>query len=576
MTKWIERKPKQKINKGNDLTSTLCNIRGIKKKEIAEFLTPQRDVLNPATEFKNAEKVAKRIKRAIENDEKIVVSVDNDADGVTATAIIIRYLRERMNKEIPYIFAQRNWGHGIKEQLSFVDGSESDDVDRNENAQRNRELVKESDLLIIVDSSSNDVKACERIVTEYETDIIILDHHEIEKNDKYMKDIGVMLVNPQQKGCRYINKSISGAGVVYKVVGLVEELFDDGLIDTEQYIDLAGVGMYADMMDMSVLENRYLVGQALLNIKNMGLERILKSAKGVNMERLNGDTIGFTIGPLINGTARMGNIQDAIELLLSDEDKEVKRIRLRMHKANEARKAMQKEMSEKFTKDIDTSGKMIFIVTDESSSGFNGLIAQDIAQKYQKPAFVGRLSKGKIMGSARSYGGIKLKTFFNNSELVEFASGHEGALGIGFKESDFEAIQEYIEENMEHIGLRERVQYYDVNIPIDEIPNSIDLIEGFNEITGINCKKIIVRVDDIMIDERKILGSNNNTVKFHTMNEIDLIKFRVDEEYGSELEIMDTISVLGELKWNVFTMFRPNYRVIKTMQIMIDDYKQED
>src|SRR5699024_9815437 len=130
--------------------------------------------------------------------------------------------------------------------------------------------------------------------------------------------------------------------------------------------------------------------------------------------------------------ARMGNIQDAIELLLTDEDKEVKRIRLRMHRANEERKTMQKELAEELMQDVDHSGKMIFVVTDKSASGFNGLIAQDIAQKYQKPVFVGRLKNGEIHGSARTYGGVKLKTFFEDSGLVLYDSGHEGALGIRF------------------------------------------------------------------------------------------------------------------------------------------------
>ena len=570
MQKWIQRKPKTTVNNGSDLLSQLCNIRGIKKDETGDFLTPDRNVLNPATDLKNGVESAERIKKAIENDENIVVSGDNDADGVTSTAIIIRYLRERMEKEIPYIYAERDWGHGIKEQLEVGKKNE----DRNENAERNIDLIKESDLLIIVDSSSNDVDTCEKIINEYGTDVIILDHHPVNKSEKTMKDIGAILVNPQQKGCRYLNKSISGAGVVYKIVGLVEEIFDDGLIDTEKFIDLAGIGIYADMMDMSILENRYIVSKGLLNINNMGVERILKSGKA-DLNRLDGDSIGFTIAPLINGTARMGNIKDAIDLLLSDEDKEVKKIRLRMHKANEKRKAMQKEMSEELVRDADTSGKMIFIVTDKSSKGFNGLVAQEVAQRFQKPVFIGRVFEGQISGSARSFGNVKLRTFFNDSGLVDFASGHEGALGIGFPESHLDLIKEYVEENMDIGKTAERVSMYDVHLDASDAFDAIDLIQSFNQITGINCKKILVRIDSVMVDERKVLGSNNDTIKIKTMDDIDLIKFRVDEEYMEELSVMDSIAVIGELKWNIWKKFRPVYEEIKTMQVMLTDYKLE-
>lgn len=573
--KWIERKPRTNINLGNDLLTKLCNIKGIHKDNVDQFLSPDESVLFPASDMKNSEESAQRIIKAINDDEKIVVSADNDADGVTSTAIIIRYLQERTGYAVPYIYAERDWGHGIAEQIKLKSDEKEND-ERNKNAEHNIKTIKEADLLIIVDSSANDVDTVDKIVNEYGTDVIILDHHGINEADRYMEDVGALMVNPQQRGCKYINKDLSGAGVVFKMVGLIEGVIGDGAIDTDKYIDLAGVGIYSDMMPMDVLENRYIVGQGLLNIKNMGIERILKSAKGVNLNNLDGDTIGFTIGPLINGTARMGNIKDAIDLLLTDEDKEVKRIRLRMHRANEERKELQQQMADELTKDIDTSGKMIFVITDESSSGMNGLIAQDIAQKYQKPAFVGRLKDGEIMGSGRSYGGVKLKTFFNDSGLVEFASGHEGALGIGFKQSQFELIQEHIEEHMEDSGHKEQMFFYDIYLDSSEVLDSIDMIESFNQISGLRSPKVYVRIDDIMVNERAVIGANKNTVKFNTLDDIDLIKFRVDEEYAKEVGLMDSISVVGELKWNEWTKFRPVYEVVRTMQVMVNDYKLEE
>ena len=573
MAKWIQKKPMTKINSGTDLVSQLCNIKGISNEDVTEFLEPSEKSLLPAEDLKNSEEAGNRIIRAIKNGEKVVVSADNDVDGVTSTAIIIRFLQESGLEEVPYIYAERNWGHGIMEQIRVMEETDENEV-RNDNARHNKKVIKESDLLIIVDSSSNDVDTVEEIISEYGTDVILLDHHDINKSDKTMEDIGAILVNPRQKGCRYINKNLSGSGVVYKMVGLINEMMG-GNVDTEKYIDLAGVGIYSDMMRMDEPENRYLVSQALKNIKNMGLERILKSAKAVNMDNMDGDTIGFTIGPLINGTARMGNIKDAIDLLLTDDDKTVKRIRLRMHKANEARKEIQSELVDELTKDVDASGKMVFVITDESSSGMNGLIAQDIAQRYQKPAFVGRLKDGFISGSGRSYGGVKLRTFFNESGLVEFASGHEGALGVGFKESQFDLIEEHIEKNMEDVGQKEKTYFYDIYLDSSEVLDSIDMIQSFNYISGIGAPKAHVRIDNIMVEDRSVIGATKNTVKFSTMDDMELIKFRVDEEYAKEVGIMDSISVVGELKWNEWKKFRPVYEVIRTMQVMVNDYKVE-
>lgn len=573
MAKWIQKKPMTNVNSGTDLVSQLCNIKGIKNEDVTEFLEPSEKSLLPAEDLKNSEEAGNRIIQAIEDGEKVVVSADNDVDGVTSTAIIIRFLQESGLEEVPYIYAERNWGHGIMEQIRILEETDENEA-RNDNARHNKKMIKESDLLIIVDSSSNDVDTVEEIISEYGTDVILLDHHDINKSDKTMEDIGAILVNPRQKGCRYINKNLSGSGVVYKMVGLINEMMG-GNVDTEKYIDLAGVGIYSDMMRMDEPENRYLVSQALKNIKNMGLERILKSAKAVNMDNMDGDTIGFTIGPLINGTARMGNIKDAIDLLLTDDDKTVKRIRLRMHKANEARKEIQSELVDELTKDVDASGKMVFVITDESSSGMNGLIAQDIAQRYQKPAFVGRLKDGFISGSGRSYGGVKLRTFFNESGLVEFASGHEGALGVGFKESQFDLIEEHIEENMEDVGQKEKTYFYDIYLDSSEVLDSIDMIQSFNYISGIGAPKAYVRIDNIMVEDRSVIGATKNTVKFSTMDDMELIKFRVDEEYAKEVGVMDSISVVGELKWNEWKKFRPVYEVVRTMQVMVNDYKVE-
>lgn len=575
MKKWIKRKPRYEINKGKDLLSQLANIRGIPVKQVDDFLMPEESVLKPTRTMKNALETAERIKYAIENDQNIVVSMDNDADGVTSTAIMIRYLKERMDKEIPYIFAERDWGHGIKEQLMTKAESVKNE-ERNENAERNRELIRNADLLIIVDSSSNDVETCKKIIESYETDIIILDHHEITKRSETMADVGVMLVNPQQEGCEYENKGLSGAGVVYKMVELVEELFDDGLVDTEKFLDLTAVGLVGDMMPMNIPENRYMVSQGLLNIHNMGLERIIKSGNNSKTDGLTSDIIGFTVAPLINGTARMGNIEDAILLLLSDEDKEVKRIRLRMHKANEARKLLQREIVDKVSQDIDPSMKMIFVVTDESNRGMNGLVAQSLVEKYKRPVFVGRKKDDMIMGSARSYNNIQLKTFFGESGLVELAEGHEGALGLNFKVENLESIMNYVEINMSTVKQREEVSMYDIHLETSELEDAIDLIESFNHITGTDCKKVIVRIDDLMVEERNVIGSLNNTVKIKTMDNVDILKFRVNEEYADEIGIMDSISIVGELKWNIWTQFKPVYTVHKTMQVLIDDYRMEE
>jgi single-stranded-DNA-specific exonuclease len=105
------------------------------------------------------------------------------------------------------------------------------------------EKIKNCDLLILIDSSSNDTRACKAIQEGLGKEIIVIDHHAIERENPH-----VLLVNPQQEGDEYPNKQLSGAGMVFKVMCVMEDTL--GEVDPEYYLDLIAVGMYADVMRM--------------------------------------------------------------------------------------------------------------------------------------------------------------------------------------------------------------------------------------------------------------------------------------------------------------------------------------
>ena len=331
---WIKRTPKLEISKNDGIIEKIAKIRGIKDEDIDSFLNPTEDELFSPSELLNVNKARKRIIQAIENNENIVISYDPDADGITSGTLLVRYFRHYLEEDkINYIYSQREDGHSVLSQIQEVYGDTPEAEQRKELNKSNLEKVKKADLVIIADSSSNDIKGCMMIKENSNADIIVIDHHEVDNGG--VSDIAI-LVNPQQENDEYPNKYLSGCGVVFKVLQRVEEKMEK--VNLDQYYDLVAVGALADMMDMTILENRYIVIRGLKNMNNMGLIRILKSAKK-NPDYIRGDDIGFTIAPLINGSARMGQIELAIQLLLSDEDKEVKRIRLKMSKLNDQRKS---------------------------------------------------------------------------------------------------------------------------------------------------------------------------------------------------------------------------------------------
>lgn len=575
MNKWMKRN-----NKGDneyDIIDKIAKIRGIS--DVDRFLNPTENEMFDPYRLKNIKEAGKRIVRAINNKDRIVVSIDSDVDGITSGTMMIRYLLNRVDN-VEYIYSQRSSGPGIAEQIA-VDFVNDDDLnsdgliinkskkDRMELNLSNLEKLSNCDLLIIIDSSSNDVDACKKLKDKYGLDIIIIDHHVIEKeNDQSI------LVNPQQDGCEYPNKDLSGAGVAYKVIEVVEDMIDDELdVDYNKYMDLVAVGMFGDVMRVDVLENRYMIMQGLRNMKNVGLVRILKGAKA-DLYKLNSDSIGFSIAPMINGVTRLDNIELAIEILLTDDDTVAKKLRLKMHKLNEERKEIQKELVEKYSKDINENEKIIIVSNEDSSKGFNGLVAQQLASKYKRPVFVGRNHSGSLSGSFRSYDGFNVKKFLEDSGLVE-TGGHSMAGGITMKYDDLDKLKEYISENMPELKDVQKSIIYDLEISQDEINDYIKPVERFNLVAGNKFPKIIVRVNNVMLESVETIGKTMETRKFKTLESLEMVKFKVDENYAYELGVFDEIDVVGQLQMNEWYNFGLKKK-ISNPQIIIDDYKKSD
>jgi len=558
MAKWIQRKPKVALKKRDEVEDKIAKMRGIK--DLDEFLNPSADVLHDPYLMKNIDEASNRIILALSQQKNICVSFDPDADGLTSASTMIRYLRNYTDK-VTFIYGERNDGHGINEMIEL----NTDDEKRLARNTENLELIKECDLLILIDSSSNDTKACKYISEELGKEIIILDHHEIERPNPH-----VLLVNPQQKGCEYPNKFLSGAGVVLKVMQVMEDTLDQ--VDPFDYIDLIAVGMYADIMRIDIPENRYIILQGLRNVKTMGLTRILKGAK-INNWNLDCNAIGFGIAPLLNGTARMDELRLAIDLLLEDDDNKCKPLRLKMQKLNEKRKEIQKDLFESYSKKVNLDEKLLIVLDDKSSKGFNGVVAQQLSDTYKRPVIVGRNHKGTISGSFRGYGKLKLKSFLGGfSEIADIeVLGHEGAGGIVMPSENLELLQEYINKFLPEMDEKEQTVIYDLEFTPEEAIENIKVIEKFNRLTGNGFPKIIVRVNNITIDEVSCIGKTMETVKFKTFDEMELIKFRVNEQYGSNVRCWEQIDVVGVLSMNEFRNFKLK-TTIYTPQVMIEDF----
>lgn len=540
--KWKQRKSLLKFKNSESVVNKLLKIRGVKDNET--FLHPSRDALISPYHLLNIKELTLRIIQAIYKGQKIAISNDVDVDGCTSTAMMYNYLRPFVPEENLYIiYHERSDGHGVENQLE--------------------QITDDTDLVIIIDSSSNSVKAC-REITERGIDVVIIDHHDVEVENPY-----AILVNPQQEGCGYVNKRISGAGLTYKVIQVLDDTLATDTVD--DYLDLTAVGMVGDMMGLNVAENRYIVNEGINNIKNLGLQAILE-VNNVDLSEVNASTIGYKISPNINGVARLERIELAIELLISDDYDKCLEIAKHMFDLNEMRKKREKELFEAYKAQVNEDDKIIIVTDTKASKGFNGLVANKLAQEYKRPAIVLREHKGTLAGSFRTYGDFDMKKFMRKSNVVQYAEGHPFSGGTSLLKRDLDKLKDYINTELEGVNF-ENVIEYDLEIHVDDITEKmLKQIENFDYLTGHGFPSATFKVTGIYYDsdERKIIGKNKNTLKV-ALDDITLMKFGVTEDYANDIPDMSRIEVVGTLNINEWTNWFGETTVTK--QVFLEDYR---
>jgi len=455
----------------------------------------------------------------------------------------MKYL-SNFTDNLTYAFNQRSEGHGISNQY----------------------IPENIDLLIIVDSSTNEIEECERL-KNLGIDIVIFDHHICEEINEH-----AIIVNPQLDN--YPNKELSGSGLAYKACEVLDNLLDVDL--TFNYIDLAGIGIYADVMSMKEPENRYFVYQALNNIKNFGIKAILKKMN-IFIPRMTSQDIGFSIAPVINATARMNQIEKVIHLLLEDDFEKCLLMAKDCIKLNSDRKRTEVKLFNKIKDRIDYSNEAIIVVTteeDKIDKGFQGLLAMKIAEYYKKPTLVVKKDEDICRGSGRGISSsVDFKQLLNDSGEVDYTGGHPNAFGVEFKFDRYDNIIKKINKKLKGVKSDVVVSHkYDIELPLQKIDfDLVKKIQEFNLLAGKDAPQTTFLIKNVPIKERQVMGKMFDTIKLKSDN-LDLMKFRANEFYGREIKAGSHIDVIGSININEWYNFGQK-KVIKNLQCIIDDYK---
>lgn len=503
-----------------------------------EYLNLTDKVVLPYSYLNNMDEAVDLFINHFERKSKIGVLVDEDVDGFCSASEMYLYIK-RLDSDYPvkYIMHQRAKAHGL-----------SDDI----------ELPDDIELLIIPDAGTNDVEQCKKL-NENGIDILILDHHESEKDNPF-----ALIVNNQMSE-RYDNKSLCGAGVVYKFLKALDDRLWNEYAD--DFLDLFALGNISDVMDMRSYETRYLTDLGLKNIQNKFLKALIKAQEYSMNDIVNIHNIQWYITPVINAIIRIGSIEEK-ELVFRSfiEEDEFFEYKKRATKNNPAQtiqesiydraarfcknskqrqdklrdKGLEKlsNQAKKFCKNPDETKILLVDATDVLHEGLTGVVAIKMAENFNKPVILlkrHRNERGEEVygGSARNMNNSpieNLKDVINSTNVIK-GQGHANAFGIVDlpidKKEEATRILNDILKDVEY----DATYLVDYIFDIYEVDvNTIMQLSVFDNIIcqGIEEPKIAVENIKLSRSEFEIFGKKEDIISF-TYNGIKYVQFKCKE-----------------------------------------------
>lgn len=424
----------------SELTAKVLYHRGIRDAQAAKnFLEPEAAPFYNPFELKGMSVAVERIIQAVNAREKICVYGDYDVDGMSASAILIRFLRKLGSQVESYIPARsEGYGLNVAALKKISDGG--------------------AKLLISVDCGITNEKEISAVKDSL--DVIVTDHHLPALDDIQS---AVAVVNPNQRGCPYPEKNLCGAGVAFKLCqALANKLHG---VDFQTYttdIEIAALATVADLVRL-VGENRKIVRMGLKEMRQtncVGLKALVH-ASGLGDKKIFAGHVAFQIAPRLNSVGRLRTASEGLELLLMEDAEEARTLSKRLNKMNQKRKDIEAEilsaaeekvriMREERGGDLST----LIIAGEGWQEGVIGLTASKLVERYNLPTIILTTQDGIVSrGSCRSIPALHMKNALDTmADLFEQYGGHSQAAGLSIateKISEFAVrFDEYVRKNL--------------------------------------------------------------------------------------------------------------------------------
>ena len=429
-------------SQADNLLQKILISRGITDMAAMEkFLNPSiREYMPNPSVLRDMDVAAKIITDSILAHEKIAIYGDYDVDGITSTAIFVKYLRALGVDVIWHLPTREGEGYGLN--IGAVD-----------------EIADSGAKLIITVDCGISGAAEVAHATTRGLRIVVTDHH----SPDAVLPAADAVVNPKRVDDTSGLSYLAGVGVAFlTLVAVRRELRGRDLspdmakrvadTDLMDYLDFVALGTICDTMPLVGLNRAFVAtGLRVLGMrKNLGL-RTLMDVAGIKKPSVY--AAGFAIGPRLNAAGRLDSAAPALELLLTDNPLIANDLAQKLHQMNQERIDIQNaimlsagDMAERCCAAGHCS---LFVCGDNWHGGVMGIIAGRLKDKYNLPSCVATRADGMINGSGRSIQGVDLGKIIHDAlaaGIISEGGGHAAAAGFSLNAENESRFCEFLEQ----------------------------------------------------------------------------------------------------------------------------------
>ena len=374
-----------------------------------------------------------RLREAIRAGEPIAVYGDFDADGVTATALLVLTLRSLGAEVHPYIPHRVDEGYGLNEEALT------------ELAEKGVRVV------VTVDCG---VRSVEEVAHARRAgmDVIITDHHTL--GDRLPDAVAVL--DPRRADSPYPYAQLAGVGLAYKLAQALLRtngrvpIRQNPHIEEEHLLGLVALGTVADLAPLTG-ENRHLVRGGLERLNTAprpGLAALMRQA-GVQPGSVDEDTIGYSLAPRLNAAGRVGHAKVAYQLLVAEYPSEAEWLAQELDQLNRHRQdltaAAMARAHEIVLAQRGEEAPLLFVAAPDLPSGVVGLVASRLLEAYYRPAVVVEVGEETSRGSARSIPEFHVTEALETcADLLVRYGGHREAAGFTVRTEDLPKLRRHL------------------------------------------------------------------------------------------------------------------------------------